>query len=53
MPAAMVSAATAFPPVFRSPKASQPIRTANRIEVSRRAATRATGAMVMAQIEIA
>ena len=33
----MITEASAFSPVIRSPKTSQPISTANRIDVSRRA----------------
>jgi hypothetical protein len=50
-PARMVSAASALPWVIRSPKASQPIRTANWIKGRRRAAIRAKRAMVMARTE--
>ena len=42
-----------LPLSIRSPNNNQPRRTANRIEVSRRAATRAKGATVMAQTTIA
>ena len=51
-PPTISSAASAFPRLILSPKASQPIATANRIEVSRKPATRATGALVMAQTTI-
>jgi hypothetical protein len=52
-PARITPEATAFPVVIRSPKTSQPISTANRIEVSRSAATTAIGATVIAQIDTA
>lgn len=48
-PPTITSAATALPRVIASPKTSQPIMTAKRIEVSRKAATTAMGAMVIAQ----
>ena len=51
-PATISSADSAFSAPNRSPNANQPIRTANRIEVSRNAATRAIGALVIAQTEM-
>jgi len=47
------AAAISLPRYIRSPKTSHPISTANRIEVSRSAATTAMGASVIARIDTA
>lgn len=52
-PATITTAATALSAPIFSPKASQPISTANRIDVSRSAATTASGATVIAQTDTA
>jgi phosphatidylcholine synthase len=52
-PAAISATDTHFEDDIRSPNTTQPIRTANRIEVSRSAATSGIGAKVIAQTAIA
>ena len=51
-PDTMTKAAIALPRLNRSWKNSQPITTANKIDVSRNAATSAIGAIVIAQTDM-